>query len=101
MNKSFTFLAVSALVFGLSATVSAESGEQKTRAQKTAPDAKAEIVSDLHQEIASPVHGAFSVGSQFGMGMRPDVGGFSGNGFLDSSGMPSGSNTPGNPGTYF
>lgn len=102
MRKVTKFLAVSGLVAGLAGGTWAQAqdravrGEeaQKTREQKTVLKDGA---IDLRREIASPVAGALSIDAMRATG-QPDVGGFSGNGFLSPAGQPS--SVPGNPGTY-
>lgn len=107
MRKVAKFLAMSGLIAGLAGGTWAQAqdravrGEdpqrqeaQKTREQKAVLKA-GEI--DLRREIASPVAGAFSIDAMRATG-QPDVGGFSGNGFLSPAGQPS--SVPGNPGTY-
>lgn len=51
--------------------------------------------SELRAEIAAPVSGDFGVGARASAGYQQDVGGYSGNGFLDANGMPS--STPTDP----
>ena len=77
-----------ALVFGFGAGSALAAPPTDQRAQQQKDRAASEQRTDLHEEIASPVNGAFSAGAEFSKGYQQDVGGFSGNGFLDSTGMP-------------
>lgn len=99
MNKLATCFGVCGLALGLGLGAAwAETPEQSARDRT--PPAK-ETVTALRAEIASPIAGAFAVGSQFNLGMQPSVGGFQGNGFLTNTGQPSGTGTPTSPGTYY
>ena len=77
-----------ALVFGFGAGSALAAPPTDQRAQQQKDRAASEQRTNLHEEIASPVNGAFSAGAEFSKGYQQDVGGFSGNGFLDPTGMP-------------
>lgn len=107
MRKMTKFLAVSGLIAGLAGAAWAQAQDRAVRGEEVqrqevqkARDQKARLKAgeiDLRREIASPVAGAFSVDAMRATG-QPNVGGFSGNGFLSPTGQPS--SVPGNPATY-
>ena len=77
-----------AWVFGFGAGSALAAPPTDQRAQQQKDRAASEQRTDLHEEIASPVNGAFSAGAEFSKGYQQDMGGFSGNGFLGPNGMP-------------
>ena len=65
-----------ALVFGFGAGSALAAPPTDQRAQQQKDRAASEQRTDLHEEIASPVNGAFSAGAEFTKGYQQDVGGF-------------------------
>lgn len=107
MREATKFLLVSGLIAGLAGGTWAQAQDraaradegQKREAQKSR-EQKAVLKDgeiDLRREIASPIAGAFSTDAMRTSAL-PNVGGFSGNGFLSPTGQPS--SVPGNPGTF-